>query len=151
VRLKADTNESNTGLFKELKSSASKVALYPLLMLPTLPTMPQPAAIRFGPQRPASLADSRPLFAFAGIWNEFRGDRGTKSRPIPRPHLIYGFPTTSTHFAHTGISDKFVPIRFGSTALTAINCTPRRSRILMILRASFWNIRVRLIRDFRNG
>jgi hypothetical protein len=43
VRIKADTNESNTGLCKEV--SASKVAIYPLLMLPTLPTMPQPAAI----------------------------------------------------------------------------------------------------------
>jgi hypothetical protein len=58
VRVEADINESNTGLFKEV--SASKVALYPSLMLPTLPTMPQPAAIRFGPQRPASPADNPP-------------------------------------------------------------------------------------------
>jgi hypothetical protein len=36
VRVEADTNESNTGLFKEV--SASKVALYPLPVPPTLPT-----------------------------------------------------------------------------------------------------------------
>ena len=33
----------------------------------------------------------RPLTAFGGIWTEFRGDRGTKSKPIPGPHLVYGF------------------------------------------------------------
>jgi putative SOS response-associated peptidase YedK len=39
--------------------------------------------------------DDRPLIAFAGIWAEFKGDRGTKSKPIPGPHLVYGFLTTS--------------------------------------------------------
>jgi putative SOS response-associated peptidase YedK len=38
--------------------------------------------------------DDRPLFAFAGIWTEF-SDRGTKSKPIPGPHLVYGFLTTA--------------------------------------------------------
>jgi SOS response associated peptidase (SRAP) len=33
------------------------------------------------------LKDDRPLFAFAGIWTEFKGDRGTKSKPVPRPEL----------------------------------------------------------------
>jgi putative SOS response-associated peptidase YedK len=33
-----------------------------------------------------ALADDRPLFAFAGIWTTFDGDRGTKSKPIPGPH-----------------------------------------------------------------
>jgi hypothetical protein len=55
VRVKADTNESNTGLFKEV--SASKVALYPLLMLPTLPMEPQPAAVHSVQPRPASQLD----------------------------------------------------------------------------------------------
>jgi putative SOS response-associated peptidase YedK len=41
-----------------------------------------------------ALNEERPLFAFAGIWTEFRGDRGTKSKPIPGPHLVYGFITT---------------------------------------------------------
>jgi putative SOS response-associated peptidase YedK len=30
-----------------------------------------------------ALNDDRPLTAFAGIWTEFKGDWGTKSKPIP--------------------------------------------------------------------
>jgi putative SOS response-associated peptidase YedK len=41
------------------------------------------------------LEDDRPLFVFAGIWTEFKGDRGTKSKPIAGPHLVYGFMTTA--------------------------------------------------------
>jgi putative SOS response-associated peptidase YedK len=37
-----------------------------------------------------ALNENRPLFAFAGIWTEFKGDRGIKSKPIPGPHLVYG-------------------------------------------------------------
>jgi len=35
-----------------------------------------------------ALDADRPPFAFAGIWTEFKGDRGTKSKPIPGPHLV---------------------------------------------------------------
>jgi hypothetical protein len=31
-----------------------------------------------------ALNDDRPLFAFGGIWTEFKGDRGTKSKADPR-------------------------------------------------------------------
>jgi putative SOS response-associated peptidase YedK len=41
-----------------------------------------------------ALDDGRPLTAFAGIWTEFKGDRATKSKPTPGPHLVYGFLTT---------------------------------------------------------
>ena len=34
-------------------------------------------------------------FGFGGLWTEFKGDSGTKSKPIPGPHLIYGFLTTA--------------------------------------------------------
>jgi hypothetical protein len=37
-----------------------------------------------------ALNEDRPLFAFGGIWTEFRGERGTKSKLIPGPHLVYG-------------------------------------------------------------
>src|SRR5712672_1713492 len=30
-----------------------------------------------------ALNDERPPFAFGGLWTEFKGDRGTKSKPIP--------------------------------------------------------------------
>ena len=39
--------------------------------------------------------NDRPLTCFAGIWTEFKGDRGTKSKPIPGPHNVYGFLTNS--------------------------------------------------------
>jgi putative SOS response-associated peptidase YedK len=41
-----------------------------------------------------AINDDRPLTCFAGIWPEFKGDRGTKSKPIPGPHNVYGFLTT---------------------------------------------------------
>jgi hypothetical protein len=37
-----------------------------------------------------ALNEDRPPFAFGGLWTEFKGDRGTKSKPIPGPHLVYG-------------------------------------------------------------
>ena len=42
-----------------------------------------------------ALNEDRPLFAFAGIWTEFKGDRGTKSKPIPGPNLVYRLLTTA--------------------------------------------------------
>src|SRR4029077_12291368 len=40
-----------------------------------------------------TMNEDRPLFAFAGIWTGFNGERGTKSKPVPGPHLVYGFLT----------------------------------------------------------
>ena len=42
-----------------------------------------------------ALNDDRPLFTSAGIWTTFSGDRGTKSKPVPGPHQVYGFLTTA--------------------------------------------------------
>jgi putative SOS response-associated peptidase YedK len=44
-----------------------------------------------------ALNDDRPLAAFAGIWTEFKDDRGTKSKPIPGPHLVYGALTAEAN------------------------------------------------------
>ncbi|MEH2561357.1 putative SOS response-associated peptidase YedK [Bradyrhizobium sp. AZCC 2289] len=41
-----------------------------------------------------ALNEESPPFAFAGM-TEFKGDRGTESKPIPAPHLVYGFLTTA--------------------------------------------------------
>ncbi|WJR81041.1 SOS response-associated peptidase [Bradyrhizobium sp. NP1] len=57
-----------------------------------------------------ALDDSRPLFCFAGIWTEFRGDRGTKSMPIPGPHLVCGFLTTSPNAVVEPIHSKAMPV-----------------------------------------
>jgi putative SOS response-associated peptidase YedK len=54
--------------------------------------------------------DDRPLSAFAGIWTEFKGDRGTKSKPIPGPHLVYGFLTTSPNAVVGSIHPKAMPV-----------------------------------------
>jgi hypothetical protein len=48
----------------------------------------QDGGLRLSLQSAYGLDDDRPLFAFAGIWTEFKGDRGTKSKPIPGPHLV---------------------------------------------------------------
>jgi putative SOS response-associated peptidase YedK len=42
-----------------------------------------------------ALNDDRPPFAFACSWTEFKGDRGTNSKPILGAHLVYGFMTTT--------------------------------------------------------
>jgi putative SOS response-associated peptidase YedK len=52
-----------------------------------------------------AINEDRPLSAFAGIWTEFKGDRGTKSKPVPGPHLVYGFLTTQPN----AVVDPFIP------------------------------------------
>jgi putative SOS response-associated peptidase YedK len=51
-----------------------------------------------------------PLFAFAGIWTTFKGDRGTKSKPIPGPHQVYGFLTTEANAVVKPIHAKAMPV-----------------------------------------
>jgi putative SOS response-associated peptidase YedK len=57
-----------------------------------------------------ALNDDRPLFAFGGLWTEFKGDRGTKSKPIPGPHLVYGFLTTAPNAIVEPIHPKAMPV-----------------------------------------
>jgi putative SOS response-associated peptidase YedK len=57
-----------------------------------------------------ALNESRPISAFAGIWTEFKGDRGTKSKPIPGPHLAYGFLTTTPNAVVEPIHPKAMPV-----------------------------------------
>jgi putative SOS response-associated peptidase YedK len=57
-----------------------------------------------------ALSDDRPLAAFAGIWTMFKGDRGTKSKPIPGPHDVYGFLTTAPNAVVAPIHDKAMPV-----------------------------------------
>jgi putative SOS response-associated peptidase YedK len=57
-----------------------------------------------------ALSDDRPLFAFAGMWMTFNGDRGTKSKPIPGPHQVYGFLTTEANAVVRPIHPKAMPV-----------------------------------------
>src|SRR5437773_10192720 len=54
--------------------------------------------------------EDRPLFSFGGLWTEFKGDRGTKSKPIPGPHHVYGFLTTSANAIVEPIHPKAMPV-----------------------------------------
>src|SRR5712675_1603210 len=94
-------------------------SLRPTLKMPTRSPVPAPIALI---RRQASnigcrdLPDRRrdgieqPLFAFAGIWTEFNGERGTKSKPIAGPHLVYGFLTTAPNRIVEPIHDKAMPV-----------------------------------------
>jgi putative SOS response-associated peptidase YedK len=44
------------------------------------------------------------------IRTEYRGDRGTKSKPIPGPHLVYGFLTTTPNAVVEPIHPKAMPV-----------------------------------------
>jgi putative SOS response-associated peptidase YedK len=57
-----------------------------------------------------ALDESRPLFAFAGIWTSFKGERGTKAKPVPGPHLVYGFLTTEPNGVVGPIHPKAMPV-----------------------------------------
>ena len=55
-----------------------------------------------------AINDDRPLTCFVGIWTEFKGDRGTKSKPIP--HQVYGFLTTSPNAVIEPTHPKAMPV-----------------------------------------
>ncbi|WP_164934609.1 SOS response-associated peptidase [Bradyrhizobium zhanjiangense] len=57
-----------------------------------------------------ALTDERPLFAFAGIWTTFNGDRGTKSKPVAGPHQVYAFLTTTPNAVVEPIHPKAMPV-----------------------------------------
>jgi putative SOS response-associated peptidase YedK len=57
-----------------------------------------------------AINEDRPLFAFGGIWTTFKGDRDTKSKPIPGPHQVYGFLTMSPNVVVEPIHPKAMPI-----------------------------------------
>ena len=57
-----------------------------------------------------ALNEDRPLFAFAGMWTTFNGDRGTKSKPVPGSHEVYGFLTTSPNGIVEPIHPKAMPV-----------------------------------------
>ena len=40
----------------------------------------------------------------------FKGDRGTKSKPTPGPHLVYGFLTTTPNAVVAPIHPKAMPV-----------------------------------------
>jgi len=74
-----------------------------------------------------ALADERPLFAFAGMWVTFNGDRGTKSKPVPGPHQVYGFLTTASNAVVERIHPKAMPAILSNQAASIRICKPFRA------------------------
>jgi putative SOS response-associated peptidase YedK len=66
-----------------------------------------------------AINEDRPLFSFAGIWTEFKCDRGTKSKPVPGPYLVYGFLTTAPNAVAEPIHPKAMFDRRGARCLDA--------------------------------
>jgi hypothetical protein len=67
-----------------------------------------------------AINDGRPLTCFAGIWTEFKGDRGTKSKPIPSLQ-VYGFSRRRRRPRRTGPSESMpvILLRRGARGLDA--------------------------------
>lgn len=57
-----------------------------------------------------AIDESRPLFAFAGIWCAWHGLRGTKANPIEGDHFLYGFLTTEANDAVRPVHAKAMPV-----------------------------------------
>jgi putative SOS response-associated peptidase YedK len=57
-----------------------------------------------------ALDESRPLFAFAGIWTSWYGTRGTKAEPVIGEHRLFGFLTTEANGIVAPIHPKAMPV-----------------------------------------
>jgi putative SOS response-associated peptidase YedK len=57
-----------------------------------------------------ALAESRPLFCFAGIWTTWTGTRGTKADPVIGEHRLFGFLTTEPNAEVRAIHPKAMPV-----------------------------------------
>jgi putative SOS response-associated peptidase YedK len=57
-----------------------------------------------------ALNNERPLSAFAGLWTTYQGERGTKAKPVPGPHQVYGFLTTEPNAVVAPIHPKAMPV-----------------------------------------
>jgi putative SOS response-associated peptidase YedK len=57
-----------------------------------------------------ALDDSRPLFAFAGIWRPWTGTRGTKKEPVTGEHLLYALLTIDANDDVRPVHAKAMPV-----------------------------------------
>jgi putative SOS response-associated peptidase YedK len=66
-----------------------------------------------------ALDDSRPLFAFAGIWRPWTGTRGTKANPVEGEHRLFSVLTTEPNDIVRPVRSKAMPV-----ILTRGECDP---------------------------
>lgn len=57
-----------------------------------------------------ALNESRPTFAFAGIWTAWHGTRGTKANPVDGEHQLFGFLTCDPNQIVGPIHPKAMPV-----------------------------------------
>ena len=57
-----------------------------------------------------ALNEDRPLFAFAGVWTIYAGERGTKANPLPGPHDVFGFLTCEPNDVVRPIHPNAMPV-----------------------------------------
>lgn len=57
-----------------------------------------------------ALDESRPVFAFAGIWTAWHGTRGTKANPVEGRHELFGFLTTDANVVVCPIHPRAMPV-----------------------------------------
>jgi putative SOS response-associated peptidase YedK len=66
--------------------------------------------------------------ALGGLWTEFKGDRGTKSKPIPGPHLVDGFQTTAPNTVVRPIHPRAMPVMLTTPEECDAGCARRGTR-----------------------
>jgi putative SOS response-associated peptidase YedK len=76
--------------------------------------VPATAFSEYGPTTPKreywfARADGEPFY-FAGIWRDWAGDRGPKSKPVPGPHRIFSFLTCAPNNVVAPIHSKAMPV-----------------------------------------
>ena len=76
--------------------------------------VPATAFAEYGPETPKreywfSRKDGAPIW-FAGIWRDWDGDRGPKSKPVPGPHRIFSFLTCPPNAVVKPIHSKAMPV-----------------------------------------
>ncbi len=57
-----------------------------------------------------ALDESRPVFAFAGIWTTWHGRRGSKADPVEGQHRLFGFLTTQANAVVGRLHPKAMPV-----------------------------------------
>jgi putative SOS response-associated peptidase YedK len=57
-----------------------------------------------------ALDETRPLFAFAGIWRPWSGTRGPKSAPVEGKHLLYSILTADANDLVRPVHAKAMPV-----------------------------------------
>lgn len=77
--------------------------------------VPATAFCEYAPGKPAvphwfALDESRPLFAFGGLWRPWTGTRGTKADPIETEHKLFAFLTCQPNAIVGPIHPKAMPV-----------------------------------------